>query len=178
MSANRRALYVMPDQMPSLRQLQSMAGCHFAPRCPLAAEECRRSEPPNVAIAAGHNVACLRASATPSILTVQQTAAAQRVSKRGVLQVERLAKHYEIGRGLFKNSSAVAAVKDASFSVAENEFVGLVGDDVSLGEGLIAIQEFEALAALEAWGDGVAVEDDIVSGDGGGEAHEGAQGIF
>src|SRR6202451_694580 len=74
MSANRRALYVMPDQMPSLRQLQSMAGCHFAPRCPLAAEECRRSEPPNVAIAAGHNVACLRASATPSILTVQQTA--------------------------------------------------------------------------------------------------------
>ena len=137
MSANRRALYVMPDQMPSLRQLQSMAGCHFAPRCPLAAEECRRSEPPNVAIAAGHNVACLRASATPSILTVQQTAAAQRVSKRGVLQVERLAKHYEIGRGLFKNSSAVAAVKDASFSVAENEFVGLVGESGS-GKSTIA----------------------------------------
>src|ERR1700683_981708 len=38
MSANRRALYVMPDQMPSLRQLQSMAGCHFAPRWPLGAE--------------------------------------------------------------------------------------------------------------------------------------------
>src|SRR6202167_4694646 len=35
MSANRRALYVMSDQMPSLRQLRGMAGCHFAPRCPL-----------------------------------------------------------------------------------------------------------------------------------------------
>jgi peptide/nickel transport system ATP-binding protein len=68
---------------------------------------------------------------------VQQTAAAQRVSKRGVLQVERLAKHYEIGRGLFKNSSAVAAVKDASFSVAENEFVGLVGESGS-GKSTIA----------------------------------------
>ena len=31
----RRALYVMPDQMPSLRQLKAMTGCHFAPRCPL-----------------------------------------------------------------------------------------------------------------------------------------------
>src|SRR5581483_8219052 len=29
MSAERRALYVMPDQMPSLRQLNAMTGCHF-----------------------------------------------------------------------------------------------------------------------------------------------------
>src|SRR5262249_42938939 len=36
-STVRRALYVIPDQMPSLRQLTSMSGCHFAPRCPLAA---------------------------------------------------------------------------------------------------------------------------------------------
>jgi peptide/nickel transport system ATP-binding protein len=137
MSAKRRALYVMPDQMPGLRQLHNMAGCHFAPRCPLAAEECRRGEPPNVAVASGHNAACFRASATPSILTTQQTAAAQQISERGVLQVERLAKHYEIGRGLFNNGRTISAVKDASFSVAENEFVGLVGESGS-GKSTIA----------------------------------------
>ena len=37
----RRALYVMPDQMPGLRQLKTMSGCHFAPRCPLVTAECR-----------------------------------------------------------------------------------------------------------------------------------------
>ncbi|MGA8615293.1 MAG: ABC transporter ATP-binding protein [Xanthobacteraceae bacterium] len=131
MSANRRALYVMPDQMPSLRQLQSMASCHFAPRCPLAVEECRRSEPPNVAIADGHNVACIRASATPSILATSQTAAASQISERSVLQVERLAKSYQIGGGFFNNARTISTVKDASFTVAENEFVGLVGESGS-----------------------------------------------
>src|SRR5216683_8424754 len=58
MSAKRRALYVIPDQMPSLRQLRTMSGCHFAPRCPLAAEDCRRAPPPNIAIAPDHVVAC------------------------------------------------------------------------------------------------------------------------
>jgi peptide/nickel transport system ATP-binding protein len=137
MRTERRALYVMPDQMPSLRQLQSIAGCHFAPRCPLAAEECRSSEPPNVAIAAGHNAACLRASATPSILTAGQTTVAPQASERNVLKVERLSKYYEIGGGLFNYGRTIAAVKAASFSVAENEFVGLVGESGS-GKSTIA----------------------------------------
>jgi peptide/nickel transport system ATP-binding protein len=137
MSAERRALYVMPDQMPSLRQLQSLAGCHFAPRCPLAVDECRRSEPPNVAIAAGHSAACFRAAATPSILSPEQTAAAQQASERSILQVEKLAKHYEIGRGPFSSGRVVAAVKDASFSIAKNEFVALVGESGS-GKSTIA----------------------------------------
>ena len=42
MSAGRRALYVIPDQMPSLRQLKDLPGCHFAPRCPLVADACRQ----------------------------------------------------------------------------------------------------------------------------------------
>jgi peptide/nickel transport system ATP-binding protein len=136
MGAERRALYVIPDQMPSLQQLQSMAGCHFTPRCPLAVDECRRSEPPNVAISVGHNVACVRASATPSILTTQQTATALQASERSVLQVESLVKHYEMG-GLFNSARIVTAVKDASFNVAENEFVGLVGESGS-GKSTIA----------------------------------------
>ena len=67
MSAEPRALYVMPEQMPSLRQLQTMSGCHFAPRCPLVTEDCRGAEPPYVAVAVGRDVACIRPAATAGI---------------------------------------------------------------------------------------------------------------
>jgi peptide/nickel transport system ATP-binding protein len=137
MSAERRSLYVIPDQMPSLGRLGRMVGCHFAPRCPLAIEECRRSEPPNVTIAAGHDAACVRAAATSSILIVPQATATLPTAERPVLQIESLAKRYEIGRGLFSDARTIAAVSDASFSIAENEFVGLVGESGS-GKSTIA----------------------------------------
>ena len=135
--AERRTLYVMPEQMPSLRQLRRMTGCHFAPRCPLAAEDCRRSEPPHTAIAAGRSVACIRAAATPGIATIRRATVVPVSSGRPVLQVERLGKHYAIGRGLFTNARTFAAVKEASFSIAENEFVALVGESGS-GKSTIA----------------------------------------
>jgi peptide/nickel transport system ATP-binding protein len=137
MRAERRTLYVMPDQMPSLRQLQNMSGCHFAPRCPLVTEECRRIEPPNIAISAGRAVACLRASATPDIITTHRPVTAPDISERPVLQVERLEKQYALGRGWFTNAHIVTAVKDATFNIAENEFVALVGESGS-GKSTIA----------------------------------------
>ena len=76
-------------------------------------------------------------AATASILTTQQTAAALQASERSVLQVEGLAKHYEMGGGLFNSARTILAVKEASFSVAENEFVGLVGESGS-GKSTIA----------------------------------------
>lgn len=137
MSAERRTLYVMPEQMPSLRQLRDIPGCHFAARCPLAAEECRRNEPAEVAIAVGHMVACIRASSTPRISTTQRAFSAPDTAERSLLQVENLAKHYAIGRGAFARSRSVTAVKAASFSIAENEFVALVGESGS-GKSTIA----------------------------------------
>ncbi len=134
--AERRALYVMPDQMPSLRQLQHMSGCHFAPRCPLADEDCRRAEPPNLANAAGRKVACIRAQATPTISMNEKMVVASDFPERLVLRVEKLEKHYEIGRGL-RSARTVTAVKDATFSVGENEFVALVGESGS-GKSTIA----------------------------------------
>jgi peptide/nickel transport system ATP-binding protein len=135
--AERRALYVMPDQMPGLQQLQHMTGCHFAPRCPLVAEECRRTEPPIAAIAAGHSVACIRADATPGITTSQRLFTWSATVERQVLQVEDLAKQYAIGRGLFTGGRTIAAVKHASFNIAANEFVALVGESGS-GKSTIA----------------------------------------
>jgi peptide/nickel transport system ATP-binding protein len=131
MRAERRALYVMPEQMPSLRQLKNLSGCHFAPRCPLAADDCRRGEPPTISVAANHSAACIRAAATPSIATMAREGAAVTASGRPLLQVEGLQKLYAVGGGLFGGARAVAAVKQASFSIAENEFVALVGESGS-----------------------------------------------
>jgi peptide/nickel transport system ATP-binding protein len=126
----RRALYVIPDQMPSLRQLPGMSGCHFAPRCPVATDDCRRSEPPNVAVGADHVVACIRAETTREIAKRDAPAATSIVSERPLLRVDGLAKRYAVGGGLL-GTREVSAVKEASFSIGENEFVGLVGESGS-----------------------------------------------
>jgi peptide/nickel transport system ATP-binding protein len=137
MQDERRALYVMPDQMPSLRQLQKMPGCHFAPRCPLVVENCRRTDPPDVWIGADHRVACLRAADVAAIATIDEAAAPPEISARIVLQVEKLQKRYKIGDALFGGTRLVEAVKGASFNIAENEFVALVGESGS-GKSTIA----------------------------------------
>ena len=132
MRAEPRALYVMPDQMPSLRQLRYLAGCHFAPRCPLMTDECRRGEPPGVAVAPDHRVACIRARATQAVAAPGGDLAAASAAERPLLQVEDLRKHYDVGGGLLAGArSVVAAVKQASFSIAANEFVALVGESGS-----------------------------------------------
>jgi len=137
MQDERRALYVIPDQMPSLRQLQKMPGCHFAPRCPLVVENCRRTDPPDIWIGADHRVACLRAADLAAIATIDEAAASPEISARIVLQVEKLQKRYRIGDALFGGARLVEAVKGASFNIAENEFVALVGESGS-GKSTIA----------------------------------------
>ena len=84
MSARRRTLYVLPDQMPGLRQLHDLSGCHFAPRCPLVAETCRENEPPAIPIGGERTVACIRADATPHIATTDATAAAAVLVLKGI----------------------------------------------------------------------------------------------
>jgi peptide/nickel transport system ATP-binding protein len=133
----RRVLYVMPDQMPSLRQMRTMGGCHFAPRCPLVTADCQRAEPPNIAVDADHHVACIRPAAATSIDTMDGLTAPPEISRRMVLQVEHLQKRYSIGRGLFGGARTLLAVKDASFGIAANEFVALVGESGS-GKSTIA----------------------------------------
>jgi peptide/nickel transport system ATP-binding protein len=131
MREERRALYVLPEQMPSLRQLQTMTGCSFAPRCPLASEECRRSEPCEAIVAAGHQALCIRAGSTPRISTTRRAFAVEHTAERPVLQVENLAKRYMSRHGLFQQVRTVFAVRNASFTLAESEFVALVGESGS-----------------------------------------------
>jgi peptide/nickel transport system ATP-binding protein len=137
MRVDRRTLYVMPDHMPSLHRLATMSGCHFAPRCPLAADDCRGNAPPDVTIGPGRRAACIRVTATASIVASEKPAVAVKASSRSVLQVERLQKDYIISGRLLRPARRVSAVKDASFSVAQNEFVALVGESGS-GKSTIA----------------------------------------
>jgi peptide/nickel transport system ATP-binding protein len=132
----RRALYVIPEQMPSLRELHRISGCHFAPRCPVAVEECRRADPPDVAVAADHVSACFHTEATQQIVTPHSAILGAPAVERPLLQVDGLAKHYAGGRW-FGGTQGVAAVKNVSFSIAENEFVALVGESGS-GKSTIA----------------------------------------
>src|SRR5581483_8168459 len=144
MSAERRALYVMPDQMPSLRQLNAMTGCHFAPRCPLVADECRSDIPPLAEIVSGHRAACFKAAGAQAI---GMAAAPERMaldSQRPLLEIANLHKRYEVGGGLFGGARTIAAVKHASFTIAENEFVALVGESGS-GKSTVA----KVIAGLE-----------------------------
>jgi len=141
--AERRALHVMPEQMPSLRQLQQMNGCRFAPRCPLVTDECRHIEPASVEVVGGHFAACLRADSATGIDTARKDYAVPKMAERRVLDVQALRKVYQASRGLL-GGAAVTAVKDASFTISENEFVALVGESGS-GKSTVA----KMLAGLE-----------------------------
>jgi peptide/nickel transport system ATP-binding protein len=137
MRADHRTLYVIPEHMPSLQRLATMSGCHFAPRCPLAADDCRRAKPPEVTIEPGRRAVCIRANTTGAIVTAEQPTFATHTSLRPVLIMERLQKTYAVSSGLLGPAHTVAAVKDVSFSITENEFVALVGESGS-GKSTIA----------------------------------------
>jgi peptide/nickel transport system ATP-binding protein len=55
-AARKRRLVEIPGLVPSLRE--PIAGCAFAPRCPFAAEPCRREAPPLRPVGDGHLAAC------------------------------------------------------------------------------------------------------------------------
>jgi peptide/nickel transport system ATP-binding protein len=133
MSPQRRALYLLPEQMPSLRQLASMTGCHFAPRCPIATADCRRIDPPNADVGAGHVAACLRPTATPQIATEPASTllASATADSPPLLQVQGLRKNYTARSAIFSRAPGITAVRDVDFSIAANEFVGLVGESGS-----------------------------------------------
>jgi oligopeptide/dipeptide ABC transporter ATP-binding protein len=56
----KRERVALEGEIPS--PVEPPSGCSFHPRCPVAFEDCSRTEPELLAITSGHTVACLRVS--------------------------------------------------------------------------------------------------------------------
>src|SRR5262249_41809147 len=67
MGGTRGGLYALSPRMPGLRAWRDIQGCAFAPRCPLAIEDCRDRPPPLDRIEVDHAAACIRADQTVAI---------------------------------------------------------------------------------------------------------------
>ena len=110
-----------------------MSGCRFAPRCPVATQECLQSEPPIISHAANHWAACIRPQVTLQIVAQPALPGAipGAIPGRSLLQVENLHKRYITARHMLRSATEISAVRNAEFGIAANEFVGLVGESGS-----------------------------------------------
>ncbi|MDL9937482.1 dipeptide ABC transporter ATP-binding protein [Gordonia sp. ABSL1-1] len=124
--------------------------CLFAPRCPIARDECRSTEPALRAIGAGraesvpdHLVACVRADdiadgaidGSPIYPLPQPDSRADRAPRDDrppVLQVENLRKEFPLTSGLLKRRvGTVRAVNGVTFDIRRGESLAIVGESGS-----------------------------------------------
>ena len=129
----RRPLYAMPDRMPGLVELKGLTGCTFAPRCPSAVEACRVAEPALVATAPGQTARCIRPETTGGISADGMSLPPRAKITIGapLLIAQKVGKDYFGQGGVFGRRPVFSAVKQASFEIHENEFVGVVGESGS-----------------------------------------------
>ncbi len=130
---------------PSLAAIP--AGCPFSPRCPMATDECRKTEPELLPIEAGegHLVSCHHmdeirdkhltyADVYPALEPLlPKWADVPRDKRPVVLEVKDLVKTFPIqSKGLIRrNKGTMTAVDHASFTIHEGETLALVGESGS-----------------------------------------------
>ena len=130
---------------PSLAAIPS--GCPFSPRCPMATDECHKTEPDLLPIEPeeGHLVSCHHmdkikagkltfADVYPDVEPIlPKWADVPREQRPVVLEVENLVKTFPVqSKGLIRrNKGTVTAVDHASFKIHEGETLALVGESGS-----------------------------------------------
>jgi peptide/nickel transport system ATP-binding protein len=130
MSGARQALLLLPERMPGLSSWKDLSGCVFASRCPLAIDACRKVPPPLTLRGEAHDAACIRADEVNTIATPTvglSEAAATSVPR---LVVRSVGKEFRVARGPWRRET-IQAVDDVSFTLDENEFLGVVGESGS-----------------------------------------------
>ncbi|MCV7280462.1 ABC transporter ATP-binding protein [Mycolicibacterium flavescens] len=137
-AAQGARLVPIPGAPPSMAALPP--GCPFAPRCPLAVDDCRAAEPDLLEIGAGHRAACIRTehvagrsaadiygvSTAPPDTPVADDAPA-------VLEVRDLVKTYQLTKGVVfrRRVGEVRAVDGVSFDLPRGQTLGIVGESGS-----------------------------------------------
>ena len=131
-------LVPIPGAPPSLVTLP--AGCPFAPRCPLALEQCRQSEPALTPVAPGHAAACIRTDQVTgrSAAEIYGVAIEPRTvdddsESEPVVRVRDLSKTFPLTKGVVfrRQIGEVRAVDGISFEVPRGRTLGIVGESGS-----------------------------------------------
>ena len=141
-------LVPIPGAPPSMAALPP--GCPFAPRCPLAIDDCRAAEPVLVEIAPGaaaaatsntsHTAACIRtehvagrSAAEIYGVSTEPPAVAPDADAPVVLRVHDLVKNYKLTKGvvLRRQVGEVRAVDGISFELQQGRTLGIVGESGS-----------------------------------------------
>ena len=163
-------LVPIPGAPPTMTSLPD--ACQFAPRCPLAIDECRSAEPDLVTIRGGHWAACIRtgevagrSAAEIYHVSTQPVPIENAVADPSVvLQVTDLAKTYPLTKGvvLRRRVGEVRAVDGVSFTLQQGRTLGIVGESGS-GKSTTLSQILELAApqagAIEILGEDVAALD-------------------
>ncbi|MEG8176957.1 ABC transporter ATP-binding protein [Nocardia terpenica] len=115
-------------------------GCPFAPRCPIAIDDCRAAEPPLADIAPGHRAACIRTAeiGTDGLFEayrreLTEPSRAAQPDSRVVLRVSELTKTFPITSGVVfkRRTGEVRAVDGIGFEVRAGRTLALVGESGS-----------------------------------------------
>ncbi|MGV0835871.1 dipeptide ABC transporter ATP-binding protein [Mycolicibacterium thermoresistibile] len=138
-AAQGTRLVPIPGAPPSMAELPP--GCPFAPRCPLAIDECRAAEPELLEIGPQHRAACIRtevvagrsAADVYEVRTEPPAAAAGPADAPVVLRVQDLARTYQLTKGVVwrRQVGEVRAVDGISFELQQGRTLGIVGESGS-----------------------------------------------
>jgi peptide/nickel transport system ATP-binding protein len=131
-------LVPIPGAPPSLVTLPD--GCPFAPRCPLAIEQCRQSEPALTPVAPGHAAACIRSDQVTGRsaaeiygVAIEPPNVDDDSESEPVVRVRDLSKTFTLTKGVVfrRRIGEVRAVDGISFEVPRGRTLGIVGESGS-----------------------------------------------
>jgi len=164
-------LVPIPGAPPSLTAPQPDA-CPFAPRCPLAIDECRAAEPDLIEVGPAHLAACIRtdevagrsAAEIYGVSTQPPSADTWAAGAPVVLRVSDLVKTYRLTKGVVfrRQVGEVRALDGVSFELRQGRTLGIVGESGS-GKSTTLHQILELTApqsgSIEVLGNDVAALD-------------------
>ena len=131
----RRVLPALSDHMPGLASFAGLAGCRFAPRCPVKDTACANTRLPPRDVGAGHWVRCAENCAAPAGAQAGaaiELPAAVALSDRTSVDFRSVSLSYNASRGFLGwRRSRFDAVKSATFQVRDGEILGIVGESGS-----------------------------------------------